>query len=99
MKTMYKMRLERTQNYLRYCLQVAQDNGFLDLIIKNNKEKQQECTTPPSAIIKATASPQTPPQQQPHSDITDLIQQAKFNGWYIEPHEVHYFFIFFLFSL
>ncbi|XP_075103056.1 serine/threonine-protein kinase STY46-like isoform X2 [Nicotiana tabacum] len=88
MKTMYKMRLERTQNYLRYCLQVAQDNGFLDLIIKNNKEKQQECTTPPSAIIKATASPQTPPQQQPHSDITDLIQQAKFNGWYIEPHEI-----------
>ncbi|XP_059277527.1 serine/threonine-protein kinase STY46-like [Lycium ferocissimum] len=87
MKSMYKMRLERTQNYLRYCLQVAQDNGFLDLII-NNKEKQQESTSPPSAIIHATASPQTPPQQQPHSDITYLIHQAKLNGWYIEPHEI-----------
>ncbi|WMV42227.1 hypothetical protein MTR67_035612 [Solanum verrucosum] len=86
MKSMYKMRLERTQNYLRYCLQVAQDNGFLELII-NNKEKQQESVSSSSSttIIHATASP---PQQQPHSDITYLIHQAKLNGWYIEPHEI-----------
>ncbi|KAH0645014.1 hypothetical protein KY284_032898 [Solanum tuberosum] len=86
MKSMYKMRLERTQNYLRYCLQVAQDNGFLELII-NNKEKQQESVSSSSTttIIHATASP---PQQQPHSDITYLIHQAKLNGWYIEPHEI-----------
>ncbi|XP_055822079.1 uncharacterized protein LOC129890576 [Solanum dulcamara] len=87
MKSMYKMRLERTQNYLRYCLQVAQDNGFLDLII-NNKEKQQESVSSSTSIIHATASPQTPPQQQPHSDITCLIHQAKLNGWNIEPHEI-----------
>ena len=87
MKSMYKMRLERTQNYLRYCLQVAQDNGFLELII-NNKEKQQESINSSTTIIHATSSPQTPPQQQPHSDITYLIHQAKLNGWYIEPHEV-----------
>ncbi|KAM3326955.1 serine/threonine-protein kinase STY17 [Capsicum chacoense] len=93
MKEMYKMRLERTQNYLRYCLQVAQDNGFLDLIINNNnKEKEQEAAAAASSttttILHATASPQTPPQQQPHSDITYLIHQAKLNGWYIEPHEI-----------
>ncbi|KAK4338609.1 hypothetical protein RND71_043096 [Anisodus tanguticus] len=86
MKSMYKLRLERTQNYLRYCLQVAQDNGFLDLII-NNKEKEEEFSTT-SAMIHASASPKTPPQQQPHSDITYLIHQAKLNGWYIEPHEI-----------
>lgn len=65
---------------------MAQDNGFLDLII-NNKENQQESASS-TTIIHATASPQTPPQQQPHSDITYLIHQAKLNGWYIEPHEV-----------
>ncbi|XP_075108434.1 serine/threonine-protein kinase STY17-like isoform X3 [Nicotiana tabacum] len=72
----------------RHLQQVAQDNGFLDLIINNNKEKQQECTPPPLPIINATTSPQTPPQQQSHSDIKDLIQQAKLNGWYIQPHEI-----------
>ncbi|XP_050273137.1 U-box domain-containing protein 51-like [Quercus robur] len=37
----YRKRMERTQDYLRYCLQIAQENGFLHLII-NNKNDQQE---------------------------------------------------------
>lgn len=76
---------------------MAQDNGFLDLII-NNKEKQQESVSSSTSIIHASASPQTPPQQQPHSDITYLIHQAKLNGWNIEPHEVIRTIITFFFS-
>ncbi|XP_062098636.1 serine/threonine-protein kinase STY46-like [Humulus lupulus] len=30
-----KRRMERTQDYLRHCLQIAQENGFLDLICQN----------------------------------------------------------------
>ncbi|KAJ6924298.1 hypothetical protein NC652_017548 [Populus alba x Populus x berolinensis] len=40
---MYRKRMETTQDYLKYCLQVAQENGFLDLIIQN-KDDQQNLT-------------------------------------------------------
>lgn len=96
LKGMYKMRLERTQNYLRYCLQVAQDNGFLDLII-NNKQKPHQGSSlsqplPSSSSGNGSMSPlvSTPPRPQPlyYSNLAALIDQAKLNGWYIEPHEV-----------
>nr|GMD84022.1 serine/threonine-protein kinase STY17-like [Ipomoea batatas] len=92
LKGMYKMKLERTQNYLRYCLQVAQENGFLDFIINNKQKSQQEVASSSSTICNGSMSPviSTPPTPQPlyYSNLEALIHQAKLNGWYIEPHEI-----------
>ncbi|GMY28929.1 Putative serine/threonine-protein kinase/receptor [Fagus crenata] len=70
-RLMYKKMMERTQDYLRYCLQIAQENGFLHLII-NNKDDQQQAPTP----------------VHQHSDLAAITNQAKLNGWYIDPHEI-----------
>ncbi|KAJ6924297.1 hypothetical protein NC652_017548 [Populus alba x Populus x berolinensis] len=40
LRIMYRKRMETTQDYLKYCLQVAQENGFLDLIIQNKDDQQ-----------------------------------------------------------
>lgn len=92
LKNMYKMRLERTQDYLKYCLQVAQDNGFLNLIL-NKKDNPQESSSPSpstsSAIIQASTNPQTPPTVQQKNNLSALIEQAKLNGWYIDHQEVY----------
>lgn len=40
-RLMYRKRMKRTQDYLRYCLQIAQENGFLHLIINNKDDKQE----------------------------------------------------------
>ncbi|CAK9188426.1 unnamed protein product [Ilex paraguariensis] len=82
LRALYRLKLERTQDYLRYCLQMAQDNGFLDLLI-NIKENQQECL-----LSSSTTSPPMPPLMKHRSDLAPLIDQAKMNGWHIEPHEI-----------
>ncbi|EXB74866.1 Putative serine/threonine-protein kinase/receptor [Morus notabilis] len=69
----YKKRMERTQDYLRYCLQIAQENGFLDLIVQNKD---------------APPTPQTPTPLHQHSELASLIDVAKLNGWYIAPDEI-----------
>lgn len=84
LKSMYKARLEKTQGLLKYCLQVAQDNGFLDVII--NKDKTLEFSLSPSTI---STTPQPPSPGQSHPDLAPLVNQAKINGWYIEPQEVN----------
>ncbi|PON95954.1 Tyrosine-protein kinase [Trema orientale] len=73
----YRRRMERTQDYLRHCLQIAQENGFLDLIIQN---KDAHALAPPT--------PQTPTPVHPHSELAALIDTAKLNGWYIAPDEI-----------
>lgn len=89
LRAVYKKRMERTQDYLRYCLQVAQDNGFLDLIhnYNNNMGPQPGLLSP--NILTPNASPRLPttPLYQP-SDLAVLIDQAHLNGWYIHPEEV-----------
>lgn len=91
LKSVYKMRLERTQDYLKYCLQIAQDNGFLNLILnkKDNTQESSSSPSPSSVIIQASMPPQTPLIVQQNTDLSALIEQAKSNGWYIDPHEVH----------
>ncbi|XVE70852.1 hypothetical protein DITRI_Ditri10aG0103900 [Diplodiscus trichospermus] len=100
MRTMYKMRMERTQDYLRYCLQIAQENGFLDLIVNNkypvspnvvnvNASPQAPATSPVSPnVINVNASPQAPASVSPQPDLGILVNQAKMNGWYIDPVEI-----------
>ncbi|XP_059664122.1 serine/threonine-protein kinase STY8-like [Cornus florida] len=98
-RDMYKMKMERAQDYLRYCLQVAQENGFLDTIIKCSKDNQQQDPTTKDIqqdhlhsshhVIHATSvSPRTPPPVPQHPDFATLVDQAKISGWYIEPHEI-----------
>ncbi|XVE97746.1 hypothetical protein REPUB_Repub03eG0045100 [Reevesia pubescens] len=81
MRTMYKKRMERTQDYLRYCLQIAQEKGFLDLIINNRSPISPN-------VINLDACPQVPASVSQQSDLAILINQAKMNGWYIDPVEI-----------
>ncbi|CAJ1972919.1 unnamed protein product [Sphenostylis stenocarpa] len=89
-KVMYKKRMERTQDYLRYCLQIAQENGILDLILNSKGQFQQSplslhAITSPQIPIQ---SPSTPPHHANHPDLAPIIHQAKINGWYIHPNEI-----------
>ncbi|XP_022728865.1 serine/threonine-protein kinase STY8-like [Durio zibethinus] len=79
--TMYKMRTERTQDNLRYCLQIAQENGFLDLITNNKSPISPD-------VVNVGASPQVPASVSQQSDLGKIISQAKMNGWYIDPVEI-----------
>lgn len=87
LRMIYRKRMERTQDYLRHCLQIAQDNGLLELMTHNKQEQHDQClldyNTP-----DVNAGPQPPTPLHPHSDLTALINQAKINGWYINPNEV-----------
>ncbi|XP_027085005.2 serine/threonine-protein kinase STY17-like [Coffea arabica] len=92
-RKLYKMQLERTRDYLRNCLQIAQDNGFLDIFTGNIRDKPQESQSllPPHAINSLVSSPRGPQstaQPHPHTSLAALIAQAKLLGWYIEPDEL-----------
>ncbi|GMN20956.1 hypothetical protein TIFTF001_043209 [Ficus carica] len=69
----YRKKMERNQDYLRYCLQIAQENGFLDLIMQNKD---------------APPAPQTPTPLHQHSELSSLVDVAKLNGWYIALDEI-----------
>ena len=86
---MYKKMMERTQDYLRYCLQIAQENGFLHLIINNKDDQQQGILS--SNIVPTSPLPLAPTPVHQHSDLAAITNQAKLNGWYIDPHEVSLF--------
>ncbi|KAK6248925.1 hypothetical protein QUC31_020490 [Theobroma cacao] len=81
MHAMYKKRMESTQDYLRYCLQVAQENGFLDLIVNNKYPISPN-------VINGNVSPRVPAFVSLQSDLAILINQAKMDGWYIDPVEI-----------
>ncbi|XP_055960683.1 serine/threonine-protein kinase STY8-like [Mercurialis annua] len=94
LRIMYRKRMERTHDYLKYCLQVAQDHGFLDLILHKNIKNDpnpQESPVVSSPFLTANASPQfySPiPIDHKNSDLSALICQAKMNGWYIDHCEI-----------
>lgn len=90
LRVMYRKRMERTQDYLRYCLQIAQENGILEHIIHSKGELQH---SPLSVynVSSITNSPRIPthsPKHQHHPNLEAIIDQAKINGWYINPTEV-----------
>ncbi|XLT25868.1 hypothetical protein HN873_057160 [Arachis hypogaea] len=83
LRVMYRKRMERTQDYLRYCLQIAQENGMLDLIVKQPPLSDALSS---SSII---ASPQVQiPTTTTTTHLARIIDQAKINGWYIDPIEI-----------
>ncbi|KAK7410171.1 hypothetical protein VNO78_00741 [Psophocarpus tetragonolobus] len=81
LRVMYRKRMERTQDYLKYCLEIAQQNGILDLIVHSEGELSQ---SPLSQYTAAT----TPSHQHQHPNLTTVIDQAKINGWYINSSEI-----------
>ncbi|XP_051136956.1 serine/threonine-protein kinase STY46-like [Andrographis paniculata] len=85
MNGMYKMKLEKTQVLLKYCLQVAQDHGFLDAIV--SKDKEQHLPLSP-AIAYSSIGSSSPCPSQCHPDLVSVMRQAKTGGWYIEPDEI-----------
>ncbi|KAJ9168172.1 hypothetical protein P3X46_019731 [Hevea brasiliensis] len=88
LRIMYRKRMERTHDYLKYCLQVAQDNGFLNLIIKNKDDNDRQDCSFPSTMDNTNTSPQLSSSLQQHYDLAALICQAKMNGWYIDHREI-----------
>ncbi|KAK4412676.1 hypothetical protein Salat_2914700 [Sesamum alatum] len=88
MKDMYKTRLEKTQVFLKNCLQVAQDNGFLELMILNKDKLDQDYFSLSPTITTLTPQFPSPPPQFHHPHLDPIIRQAKINGWYIHPQEI-----------
>lgn len=84
LRVMYRKRMERTQDYLRYCLQIAQENGILDLIVHCKGELQQS----PLYAHSINASPKILTPAHHHPSLAAITDQAKTNGWYIDPIEV-----------
>ncbi|XP_054796776.1 uncharacterized protein LOC129302127 [Prosopis cineraria] len=89
LRVLYRKRMERTQDYLRYCLEIAQENGILDLITHSKGELQQSPLSVHS--VNSTASPQIRSpihRRQHHPDLAAIIDHAKIHGWYIDPLEI-----------
>lgn len=78
--------MESTQDSLKYCLQIAKENGFLDLIV--NKKKDPASVSPNVVNGNGNASPQALAPLSQQSDLSLVINQANINGWYIDPAEV-----------
>lgn len=82
LRALYKMRMQRTQDYLRYCLEIAQEKGFLNSILNNSDDINDDID---EDVIKPSMPP---PPLHHHSDLSTVVDQAMINGWYIETHEV-----------
>nr|XP_010917144.1 uncharacterized protein LOC105041811 [Elaeis guineensis] len=81
LKDTYKARMERMQDYVRFCLDIAQQNGFLHHISNN-----QQPPHPTEFNHETTSKPVDRMTGDPH--LAAIRDQAKINGWFIEPHEV-----------
>lgn len=104
LRIIYRKRLERTQDYLRHCLQIAQDNGVLELMTNNKEDQHQSLLSSNTGSVIASPLLQTPLHQHSHqtplhrycsqtpllqqSDLAVTVSQAKMNGWYIDPKEI-----------
>ena len=80
--------MEMTQDYLRHCLQIAQEKGILDLITRSKGEFQES----PLSLHALNSTPTSPPipinPASHHPNLAAITDQAKINGWYINPTEV-----------
>lgn len=69
------------QEYLRFCLDIAQQNGFLHHISNN-----QQPPLPTEFNHETNSQPVDRMIGDPH--LAAIRDQAKINGWFIEPYEV-----------
>ncbi|MED6210832.1 hypothetical protein PIB30_067871 [Stylosanthes scabra] len=82
--------MERTQDYLRYCLQIAQENGILELIVPQSPQllTSSSIIGSPQVRIPNTTAPIPTPSHNHQPHLARIIHQAKINGWYIDPIEI-----------
>lgn len=89
LKETYKARLESTQGYLRFCLEVAQEHGFLHLISDGappHGDAEAEPATTVDAQEAGDPSEAPAPPCDPYLAATrDLAVQ---HGWSVAPDEV-----------
>lgn len=90
LKETYKARLESTQGYLRFCLEVAQEHGFLHLISDGGPQQSSphgDAGAEPATTVDADPAEEAPPCDcDPYLAATrDLAVQ---HGWSVEPDEV-----------
>jgi hypothetical protein len=85
LKETYKAKLESTQGYLRFCLEVAQEHGFLHLMSDN---AQQQCSPHGDAEdddVEIDEQAEMPPCDPYLVATRDLAVQ---HGWSVAPDEV-----------
>lgn len=97
LKETYKARLESTQEYLRFCLEVAQEHGFLRLITDGAPQEQQsphgdaEAEPEPATPVDADDADEDDPADGPPCDDPYLAatrELAVQHGWSVVPDEV-----------
>jgi hypothetical protein len=96
LKETYKARLESTQGYLRFCLEVAQERGFMHLISDSAQPQQHsphrdaDSETAPTAagddVDDEDEPAETPPPCDPYLAATRGL--AVEHGWSVAPEEV-----------
>ena len=96
LKETYKARLESTQEYLRFCLEVAQEHGFLHLMTDGAPPPPQEsphgdAEAEPATTVDSNDSDEDDPAEAPPCDdpylaaTRDLAVQ---HGWSVVLDEV-----------
>jgi serine/threonine-protein kinase TNNI3K len=96
LKETYKARLENAQEYLRFCLDVAQRHGFLHLMSTSNdgkhsprRDDEAEAATAAEAEDESEGereSAEAPPPCDPYLSATRDL--AVNHGWSVAPDEV-----------
>ncbi|PUZ70897.1 hypothetical protein GQ55_2G272600 [Panicum hallii var. hallii] len=96
LKETYKARLESTQGYLRFCLEVAQERGFMHLISDSAQPQQHsphrdaDSETAPTAagddVDDEDEPAETPPPCDPYLAATRGL--AVEHGWSVAPEEI-----------
>jgi serine/threonine-protein kinase TNNI3K len=94
LKETYKARLESAQEYLRFCLDVAQQHGFLHLMSTSNHDKHsprrddeaEAATAAEDESEGERESVEAPPPCDPYLSATRDL--AVNQGWSVAPDEV-----------
>lgn len=89
LEAFYRAKLERMEEFHRCSLDIARENGCWDIITK-----YQELSPTLLTDFMLKTSPKQLPATTCNPDLEDIADQAKLNGWYIEPNEVCNPFIF-----
>ncbi|MQM06424.1 hypothetical protein Taro_039247 [Colocasia esculenta] len=81
LSAVYRARLERRKDYLRYCLDKANEHGFLEFFLGHQR-------TSPPVDVEPKARPWPRCMAVRITSLPAAVWHAKLNGWCIEPHEI-----------
>ncbi|KAF8695063.1 hypothetical protein HU200_037671 [Digitaria exilis] len=90
LKETYKARLESTQGYLRFCLDVAQEHGFLHLISDTASQQHSPPRDAEAEPGKAAGDDDEPSETPPPCDpcLVATRSLAVQHGWSVAPDEI-----------